>query len=114
MMKRIGMLFVLLVAVVIIISPSVVSAAQFYIPSAQITKMGVYPSGATMRIPVFLTNTAGGFTNMMFYLHETCGKEGLATLLTAFSMGKAVYVGIVGEGAAPAAGDYVNIIYVNQ
>ena len=114
MKKRFAMLFVLLVAAVIIISPSVASATQFYISSAQITKIGVYPSGTTMRIPVFLTDAAGTFTNRMFFLHSTCGKEGLATLLTAFSMDKNVYVGIVGAGTAPAAGDYVNIIYVNR
>ena len=114
-MKRFAIVFVVLVGVALIVLPSSVNAANFDIAAAEITKIGVYPNlTPTSSIPVFLTDTSGAFANRMFYLHESCGNQGLATLLTAFSMEKTVWVRIVGEGAAAAPGDYVTIIYVNK
>lgn len=117
MMKRFAMLFVVLVGTALIVSPSIANAANFDISAAEITKIGIYPNlTPTSSIPVFLTDKAASpqFTGMMFYLHDSCGKEGLATLLTAFSLDKTVLVRIVGEGAGPAAGDYITVIYVNK
>ena len=46
-----------------------------------------------------------------FYLSSTLGNQGLATLLTAYSLGKTVWVRIPGDGAA---GSLIQIIYMND
>jgi len=116
MMKKFAMLLVVLVGTVLIVSPSIVNA--FDISAAQITRLGIYPNMTpTSSTPVFLTDTAAQpqfSAGTMFYLHNSCGNEGLATLLTAFSMDKTIWVRIIGEGGAPAPGDYITILYVNQ
>lgn len=118
MMKRFAMVLFVLVGVAVVLSPSISNAANFNIAAAQITRIGIFPNMTPdSSIPVFLTDTAAqpAFSaGTMFYLNNSLGNEGLATLLTAFSMGKTVWVRIVGEGAAPAPGDYITIVYVNQ
>ena len=117
-MKKFAMIVIVLVGAALIVSPSIANAVNFNIAAAQITRIGVYPNMTpTSSIPVFLEDTASQpafASGTMFYLHDSLGNQGLATLLTAYSMGKTIWVRIVGEGSAPAAGDYIVIVYVNQ
>ncbi len=115
--KQMGILLILLVAFSITTIPTIASAAD--IGSATITKVGFYPNvsaGSSGGI-AFLdeSNDAHWGGSRMFYLSDALGNQGLATLLTAYSMGKTVFVRIGGSsGADPVAGSLVNIIYVND
>ena len=56
--------------------------------SVAVVKVGCLPTGAAYAI---LTDSAGAFTNKGFIMQNSEGdKSGLATLLTAFSMGRGV------------------------
>jgi len=46
-----------------------------------------------------------------FYLSSTLGNQGLATLLTAYSLGETVWVRIAGDGSA---GSLITVIFVNK
>ena len=46
-----------------------------------------------------------------FYLSSTLGKEGLAVLLTAYSLGETVWVRIAGDGST---GSLITIIIMNK
>ena len=89
--------------------PAVANALD--VSSCSIARIGVDPrfEGA----PVQLVDTSGvNWTGpRQFYLSSTLGNQGLAVLLTAYSMGKTVWVRIAGDGSA---GSLVEIIFVND
>lgn len=89
--------------------PAVANALD--VSSCSIAKIGVDPrfEGA----PVQLVDTSGtNWTgNRQFYLSSTLGNQGLAVLLTAYSMGKTVWVRIAGDGSA---GSLITVIFVND
>ena len=49
--------------------------------------------------------------NRQFYLSSTLGKEGLAVLLTAYSLGETVWVRIAGDGSP---GSLITVIFINK
>jgi hypothetical protein len=79
--------------------------------SCTIVKIGSDPrfEGA----PVQLVDTSGanwtGFRQ--FYLSSAQGNQGLAVLLTAYSMGKTVWVRIAGDASS---GSLITVIFVND
>ena len=46
-----------------------------------------------------------------FYLSSTLGNQGLAVLLTAYSLGETVWVRIAGDGSA---GSLITVIFINK
>ena len=78
--------------------PAVANALD--VSACSIAKIGADPrfEGA----PVQLVDTTGvNWTGArQFYLSSTLGNQGLAVLLTAYSMGKTVWVRLGGDGSA--------------
>ena len=76
-----------------------------------IIKVGADPrfEGAMVQLDDLTDNKWTGVRQ--FYLSSALGNQGLATLLTAYSMGKTIWVRIVGDGSP---GSLVEIIFVNE
>lgn len=112
----------LLVCILVVFSLTFFATSGAYaadVMSATITKIGFYPgitpdsSGGI----IFLDDNEDYYWTggRMFYLSSELGNQGLATALTALSMGKTVLVRIGGSAAAsPEPGSLINVIYINQ
>ena len=84
------------------------------VASAQIVKAGYYPGAAGSGFVVQLVDKAGSpaWSGIrQFYLSTELGNEGYAILLTAYSLGKTIWVRIAGT-AEP--GSLISIIYIND
>ena len=103
------LLLCLIVLATFVTLPAVADALD--VASCTIVKIGADPrfEGA----PVQLVDTSGvNWTGpRQFYLSSTLGNQGLAVLLTAYSMGKTVWVRLAGTGTA---GSLVEVIFVND
>lgn len=94
------------------IIPSTANAAED-ITDAKIVMIGTYLSGGVSNIVVTVSDDSASpkFTgNRQYFLHPDLGKEGYATLLTAFSLGKNVYIRV--EDLASLS--LITVIYCNQ
>ena len=104
-----ALLICAMVITALITLPAVANALD--VASCSIAKIGADPrfEGA----PVQLVDTTGvNWTGpRQFYLSSTLGNQGLAVLLTAYSLGKTVWVRIAGDGSA---GSLVQVIFVND
>ena len=79
--------------------------------SAQIMRLGIDPRFEGPMVQLTDTGATPAWTGVrQFYLSTTLGNSGLATMLTAFSLGETVFVRIAGN-ADP--GSLVTIIFVN-
>jgi len=98
-----------MVITVLVTLPAVANALD--VSACSIAKIGV--DARFEGAPVQLVDTSGvNWTgNRQFYLSSTLGNQGLAVLLTAYSMDKTVWVRIVGDGAA---GSLITVIFVNK
>jgi len=75
------------------------------IPEATIHRVGIFSGSAIVQVsgsPLTVTT--------IFYLDPNNESKQLATLLTAFSLGKTVWM----RTAAATSGSLVRVIYVNQ
>lgn len=81
------------------------------VADARIDRIGIDPrfEGAMVQL-VDEADTPAWAGVRQFYLSSTLGDGGLATILTAFSLGENVWVRIAGD-AAP--GSLITIIFVN-
>ena len=63
--------------------------------------------------PVQLIDNSGSNWNgaRQFYLSSTLGNQGLATLLTAYSLGKTIWVRVAGDGSA---GSLITVLFIND
>lgn len=90
--------------------PAVATALD--VKSCSIAKIGIDPRFDNP-VPVQLVDTSGvNWTGpRQFYLSSTLGNQGLAILLTAYSMGKTLWVRLAGDGSS---GSLIEIIFVND
>jgi hypothetical protein len=104
-----GLLVCVMVLTTLITLPAVANALD--VASCTIVKIGVDPrfEGA----PVQLVDNSGvnWAGPRQFYLSSSLGNQGLAVLLTAYSMGKTVWVRAAGTGTA---GSLLEVIFVND
>ncbi len=122
-MKRIGKLSgIALLAVVMIFSLTSMAFASADCSSAQVTMVGAAPGlggAGSSGVKVMLKNMTGhtvgtdwaNGTVRMFFLTTDLGDQGLATLLTAMSLNKNVWVRIAGN-AEPAS--LISIVYLSN
>jgi len=88
----------------IIVGTGMAAVAYEDIESATIVQIGTFYNQATVRV------TATGLTGSpIFYLDPTKESEQLATLLTAFSLEKTVWMRV----AATTNGSLVQVVYIN-
>ena len=115
-MKK-SILFLIFTISVLMISAPVFSAD---LDGCTITRIGAYPGLINADLnrsgyPVFLSHPSWPETSRMFYLSADLGDGGLATLLTAFSLEKPIWVRIGPSAEASAdPGSIITVIYVNQ
>ncbi len=81
--------------------------------SCTVNKVGVYPSLSDPNLqrsgyPIFLTCSDLGSSQVMFYLSESMGDAGLATALTAMSLGKPVWA----RTTTDTAGGLLTVLYL--
>lgn len=88
--------------------------ADVDVATAKIEMIGTYYPNETRGAMVMLTDLSSvpkWTGNRQFFLsHAIMGNQGLATMLTAFSMGKTVWVRIAGDGEPLSL---IIVIYVN-
>jgi hypothetical protein len=110
--------------VVVIIALSLVSVGFLGFPLsasadvdvlvARIDRIGMYfpneTRGAMVQLTDMSSTPAWSGSRQFFLSQATFGNQGLATMLTAFSMGKTVYVRIAGTAEALSL---ITVIYVN-
>jgi len=92
-----------------VLSPAAYAATD--VSSARIVKLGINPALEGPMVQLVDTAVNPKWTGVrQFYLSAELGNAGLATLLTAYSLGETVWVRIA-DTAEP--GSLVMIIYVN-
>ena len=112
--KKMSISIVLIMtALITCIFPAIASAETYQCAVCTITKVGMWPGrfGTTDGFLVKLEDAAGQWTGgRVFYLDDSLGKAGMATVLTAFSLGKTVTIML----ADTAAGSLVYYILINE
>lgn len=85
--------------------------ADIDVASAKIVRVGIDPRFEGAMVQLIDEGANPQWTGIrQFYLSSTLGNGGLATMLTAFSLGENVFVRIAGTGAS---GSLITIIFVN-
>ena len=112
-MKR-NMMFSMLCAMLLVGSFMIIPAvANAVVDSADnsIFKVGADPrfEGAMVQLDDLTDTKWTGIRQ--FYLSSNLGNQGLATLLTAYSMNKTLWVRIAGDGSS---GSLIEIIFIND
>ena len=104
-----SLVFGLFLVASLMIMPAITNALD--VPTARINQVGYNPAfQGTMVQLDDLSDTR--FTGIrQYYLSSTLGNQGLATLLTAYSLDKTVWVRIAGTGEP---GSLIQIIYFND
>ena len=113
-MKRLSIYSILIMMALSLINLPSIANATVDVASAQIVKTGLYPGAAGSGFVVQLIDKSANPAwsgARQFYLSTELGNEGYAVLLTAYSMGKTVWVRIAGN-AEP--GSLISIIYIND
>ena len=93
----------------LIVLPGLASALDA--PVCSIVKVGIDPrfEGAMVQLD---EQADGNWTGIrQFYLSSALGNQGLAILLTAYSLGETVWVRIAGDASA---GSLITIIFMNK
>ena len=112
-MKR-NMMFSMLCAMLLVGSLMIIPAvanATVDAADTQVTRVGADPrfEGAMVQLDDLTDTKWTGIRQ--FYLSSNLGNQGLATLLTAYSMNKTLWVRIAGDGSA---GSLIEIIFIND
>ena len=112
-LKRVLILGVFLAATLNLIFLPVAANAAVDVAQAKIVRVGINPGtgkGVLVRL-VDESATPAWTGERQFYLSETLGNQGLATILTAYSLGKTIWVRIAGDASAASL---ISIVYIND
>ena len=117
MKLRILSIFLIAITLTVLIAPQLACAVDA--AACRIVRLGNRP-GSGSGVMVQLVDTRAGLPSWpdgeegkmrQFYLHPDLGNAGYATLLTAYTLGKTVWVRI----ADPAStGSLITIVYIND
>lgn len=98
---------------VLICAPLTASAVD--VANARIDRIGIFNPNATRGAMIQLTDLsnspAWSGSRQFFLAQDPLGKEGLATVLTAYSMGKNLWVRIAGDGSPLSL---ITVVYIND
>ena len=98
-----------LVMAVLLILPAMASALD--VPICSITKIGFDPRFEGPPVQLDDQSDVNWTGSRQFYLSSTLGNQGLAVLLTAYSLGETVWVRIAGDGSP---GSHITVIFINK
>lgn len=109
--KRVSysLLVCVMVLTALVTLPAVANALD--VASCTIVKIGADPRFEGPPVQLVDTSDVNWTGSRQFYLSSTLGNQGLAVLLTAYSMGKTVWVRAAGDGSA---GSLITVIFVND
>jgi hypothetical protein len=93
----------------LIFLPGLASALD--VPVCSIVKIGVDPRFEGPPVQLDDQSDVNWTGPRQFYLSSTLGNQGLAVLLTAYSLGETVWVRIAGDGSS---GSLITVIFVNK
>jgi len=93
----------------LIVLPGLASALD--VPVCSIVKIGVDPRFEGPPVKLDDQSDVNWTGARQFYLSSALGNQGLAVLLTAYSLGETVWVRIAGDGSA---GSLITVIFVNK
>ena len=99
----------MVLASMFVIMPATANALD--VADCTIARIGIDPrfEGPPVQL---IDNSGANWTGArQFYLSSTLGNQGLATLLTAYSLTKTVWVRIAGDGSA---GSLIEILFIND
>jgi len=107
-------MFSLFIAIFLVASLMIIPAvanASVNVADVKVMKVGADPrfEGAMVQLDDLTDTQWTGIRQ--FYLSSTLGNQGLATILTAYSMGKTLWVRIAGDGAK---GSLIEIVFIND
>jgi hypothetical protein len=113
-LKKMSLSIVLIMtALSLLILPATAPAATYDCASCKITRLGMYPGkfGTTDGFMVQVDDAADKWTgSMTFYLNDTLGKAGWATVLTAYSLGKTLWLRVVDT----TPGSLITVVHIND
>lgn len=89
--------------------PAVANALD--VSSCSIARIGIDPRFDGPMVQLIDDSGVNWTGNRQFYLSSSLGNQGLATMLTAYSMGKTLWVRLAGDGSA---GSLITIIFIND
>jgi len=99
----------------VLICAPLTASADVDVAKANIDRIGIYNPNETRGALVQLTDlsdTPAWTGSRQFFLSKVVlGKEGLATVLTAYSMGKTLWVRIAGDGSPLSL---ITVVYIND
>lgn len=110
-------IFVITITISVLLAPQFVAALD--VNACRIKRIGVIDD-ATAPILVQLVDTRSGAptwpngvegVERQFYLHPNLGNAGYATLLTAYTLGKTVWVRIADPGTG---GSLITVVLINE
>jgi len=107
--KMFSLVFAMFLVASLMIIPTVANAVDA--TSCIIKRVGFDPRFEGPMVQLDEVSDANWTGTRLFYLSSTLGNQGYATLLTAYSLGKTVWVRIAGTGEP---GSLVQIIYIND
>jgi len=94
----------------LILLPAIASA-DVDVPVCSIVKIGVDPRFEGPPVQLDDQSDVNWTGQRQFYLSSDLGNQGLAVLLTAYSMGETVWVRIAGDASS---GSLITVIFVNK
>ena len=101
----------IMIALSLFILPAIATA--YDCAQCTITRLGMFPGqfGTTDGFLVQVKDAAGEWTGpRTFYLNDTLGKAGWATVLTGYSLGKTLYLRIVDT----TPGSLITVVHIND
>jgi len=101
-----------MVALSMCILPAAASAASYDCAQCTITRLGMNPGAfGTEGFMIQVEDAAGKWTgSRTFYLNDTLGKAGWATVLTGYSMGKTFWMRLVDI----VPGSLITVVHIND
>lgn len=88
-----------------------VTASALDVPICSIGRIGVDPRFEGPPVQLDDQSDVNWTGLRQFYLSSTLGNQGLAVLLTAYSLGETVWVRIAGDGSP---GSLITVIFINK
>ena len=108
--KTSTLMICMLVQSSLIVLPCIASA-DADVAVCVITKIGADPRFEGPPVQLDDQSDVNWTGNRQFYLSSDLGNQGLAVLLTAYSMGETIWVRLAGDGSP---GSLITVIFVNK
>ncbi len=107
--RKISALFIFGVLVISLFCIPMTASASVDIPEATIVRVGNHMGKVLIQVAANQTGLV--VTGRTYYLSPLLGNQGLAVILTAYSMGKTLYLRVGGAGEG---GSLISVVHIND